>query len=383
LAVFALLLGGVITLSGTKYLHFLALYFCSFIIFYWLIFKLGKRISIQPSEWNLIPYLRKYFSINLVVFASLLIIVLHFIYLKGIPAIEGLYLNKLSEVVKLRRAITEDAPSWINYVTSWNIRGVLPFMLALLYLKGNRKLYWIYFSIAVIYSFALMQKSIIMYVLIPIGIVSVYDRKWLYTLKFIITSILVIFSLTYIQNVQLRGGINDIKMNYEKEPTAATLIGKLALGLKRRVILVPGKMVVKWFDHIPKDKPFLYGNGFKIFSKLSGETYHDYARELYPYVYKENAKHGLVGSVNVASFMRGYSNFGQIGLIISALFLAIILVFVEMVFKNNRLPNIAFNTFPIVFLSSTSLSTILITGGWSLTILLFLMFKDDFNQNFD
>lgn len=378
LAVFSLLLFGIVANSGFKYVNYLSLYFTSFLAFYFLFFKVSRTLKFSFNAFSIREKIRNLVHINYLIGFSIFAVVLHLIYLKGIPAIDGLYAFKLSEVVFIRRAITEDVPSWINYLTSWNIRAIMPIVLTLLFIRKDKRMYWLFFFVAVLYSFALMQKSMILFVLIPVGFLSIYQRKWLYSLKLVITSLVVIVGLSYIQNVSLRGGINDIKLEYEKDPTFNTALEKILYGLKKRIVLVPGKTVVAWFEHIPSDKPFLNGNGYSFVSKITGGTYHNYARELYPYVYVENAKHGLVGSVNVASFMRGYSNFGASGLILSALVLAFTFVCIGSIFAKNLFFNLAFNSFPVVFLSSTSLLTICLSGGWVLTIALFLLYKDLF-----
>jgi hypothetical protein len=378
MAVFGLLLIGIVAYSGFKYVNYLSLYFGSFLAFYFLLFKISRNLKFRISTARILEKIRAVVPINYVIGFSMFAVALHLIYLKGIPAIDGLYAFRLSEVVAIRRAITEDVPSWINYVSSWNIRAIIPIVLTILFLRKDKRMYWLYFFIAVFYSFALMQKSMILFVLIPVGFLSLYQRKWMYSLKLALTSLVVIIGLSYIQNVSLRGGLNDVKLEHAKDPNFNTSFEKILYGLKKRIILVPGKTVVAWFEHIPSDKPFLNGNGYRLVSKISGGTYHNYARELYPYVYEENAKHGLVGSVNVASFMRGYSNFGAIGLVLSAFFLALTLIGVGKIFTNNFVFNLAFNSFPVVFLSSTSLLTTCLSGGWILTIGLFLLYRDQF-----
>lgn len=379
LAVFSLLLVGVVSYSGVKYFDYLSLYLGSFLVFYFLLFYLFKKTRFTLDSFKLLDKVRGFLPVNYLVVLSVLAVVLHLFYLKGIPAIDGLYAYKLSQVVFIRRAITEDVPSWINYVTSWNIRAVIPILLTNLFLRKDKRLYWFYFFVAVIYSFALMQKSMVLFIVIPVGFLSLYQRKWLYSLKLALTSLVIIIGLSYIQNVSLRGGINDVKLEYVKAPKFNSTLEKILYGLKKRIVMVPGKMVVDWFELIPAKKPFLNGNGFKFVTLVSGGNYHDYSRELYPYVYVENAKHGLVGSVNVASFMRGYSNFGSLGLVISGFFLALTILIVEQIFSNHLLFKCAFNAFPILVLSSGSLLTLLISGGWGLTILLFLIYRENFN----
>jgi hypothetical protein len=381
LLVFLLLISGVISVSGYIYVPQLLFYFAAFLMFYALIFYLKGKIKFNGEKSKIILFLRKYVTTQVLVIGSIAAIIVHLILLKSFPAWQAYQAMKLSEVVMIRRAITEEMPSWANYMMSWNMKAVIPFTLTLLFVRSDKKLYWIFFAVAVFYAFVMMQKSFILLVLMPLGFVTLFERKWLYLAKIALTSIVVVFTLSYIQNVTMRGGINDIRLEYDKEPATATgIFGKLFGGLRNRVMIVPGKTVVKWFEHIPKDKPFLKGNGFKIYSKLIGGTYHNYARELYPYVYVENAKHGLVGSVNVASFMRGYSNFGNVGLVFSAFFLSLILICIEKIFSGNMLYKAALNAFPVLMLSSTSLPTTLVSGGWVVSILLFILFKDQFKK---
>ncbi|MEY4141684.1 MAG: hypothetical protein RL110_1056 [Bacteroidota bacterium] len=374
--VFLLVVYGVFEVNKSKYMGNLALYFAVFTSAYWFFFLLLKKLNLKSSLFQLPTVFLKLINPISLILISVVGIIVHFIFIHGFPAIQALGVLKLSEVVKLRASITESVPSWVNYMFSWNLKAIIPFTLVMLFLKGDKKWYWIYYFISITYAFLLMQKSFILLVLAPVGILALFEKKWLYVLKFGFSSIVIVFFLTYIQNVTMRGGINDIQLEYEKETqSAGSIVMNIFLGLKERVAVTPGRIVTKWFDHIPKDKPFLKGNGFKIYTKLTGGEFHDYTEELYPLVYKENAKHGLKGTVNVAGFMRGYANFGLLGLALAALGLAFYLVIIEYVFKEQTLIKFALNIFPLVMLSSSSLLTIIFSGGWLLTIVLFVVFR--------
>jgi hypothetical protein len=373
--VFLLLLFGVIKVSGWKYVPYLLVYFCSFLLFYSTLYRLNASYKFFNVEGGWLKKMGDRLKTQHFVYASVLCILIHFIFLGNIPTWEAYNAMRLSEVVMIRRNITEHMPTWVNYMMSWNLKALIPFTLAILFVRKDQKWYWIFFPIAVIYAFFMMQKSFILLIMMPVGIIALLMKRWMYVVKYGVIAVTVVFTLSYVQNVTLRGGFNDIRLEYEKQPSAGNLFDRIFGGLTNRVVVVPGKIVVSWFDHVPKDKPFLNGNGYRIIAKVSGGKYHDYARELYPYVYVENAKHGLVGSVNVASFMRGYANFGTVGLVISALFLALILVLIESVFEGHLVFKIAFNAFPILMLSSTSLETNLASGGWLLILTLFLLYK--------
>ena len=376
--VFLLITYGVHEVSGFQYTGNLLIYFGSFTLAYWGFYLLLRKKDLHPKVVKMPSFLNSIIHTRTLIVVSVLAVIVHFLYLQGFPSIRALGLLKLSEVVQLRAAITESVPSWVNYLFSWNLKAIIPFTLAMLFLKGKTKEYWFYYFFAIIYAFLLMQKSFILLVLAPVGIIAVFQKKWLYVLKYGLSSIVIVFFLTYIQNVTMRGGVNDIQLDYEKKvPSAGSIIMNIFLGLKERVAVTPGKTVTKWFEHIPKDKPFLKGNGFKLYTKLSGGEFHDYTKELYPLVYEENAKHGLQGTVNVAGFMRGYANFGRIGLVLAAVGLAFYLVIIERIFNDHVLIKFALNIFPLIMLSSSSLLTIMFSGGWLLTVLLFVIFRSE------
>jgi hypothetical protein len=379
-----MILYGVYEVSEFKYISDLSIYFGIFISAYWILLFISKKLSFTEKQIKLpeqVFLLIKPLSLILV---SILFIIIHFIFIKGFPSIQALGVFKLSEVVKLRASITESVPSWVNYMFSWNLKSIIPFTLTLLFLKADKKWYWFFFIIAIAYAFLLMQKSFILLVLMPVGIIALYQKKWFYVIKIGLSSLVIVFFLTYIQNVTMRGGINDIQVDFEKKPpSAGSIILNIFLGLKDRVAVTPGKTVTKWFDHIPEDKPFLHGNGFKFYSKLSGGQFHDYTKELYPLVYEENAKHGLTGTVNVAGFMRGYANFGLLGLVIAAIGLALFLVILELFYRDQTLIKFALNIFPLIMLSSSSLLTIMFSGGWLLTLFLFILFRSVFNSEIE
>ena len=217
-------------------------------------------------------------------------------------------------------------------------------------------------------------------------IFSILNKKWFLVAKYSALSLFVIFSLVYITNPQLRGGVYDLKYTEESKKTASNQNNdpaavKAVESIFKRVIVVPGKMVSEWFRIIPKEKPFLRGNGYKLGSKINREPFHDYSKELHPLVFPEYGKQGIEGTVNVAHFMREYSNFGAIGLVISGFVTALFFILLNQVFLNVSLVNkLAFNSFPIFLMSSGSLTTILLTGGWFFTIVLFFILKSFFEK---
>ena len=374
--VFLLLLFGNFFMFGGSHIWPLLLFLTSFFVTYLLAYqKLNKR-SIPDSKLN--------FQVLIfpLIILSLAIAGIHLIIMGGSPAFESLDMLKTSEVNMHRKEIGIRANSIWRYLSSMNIKAFLPFTLLLL-LITNRKMYWVVFFVGLFYTFSLMQKSHILSFLMPVLLYSLFTKKWLFSLKYIASIALVIVGLVFVSNPPLRNGVNDLKeapikqVHVQKEST----LQKISSSLLKRIFITPGEMVGNWFEIIPESKPFLKGKGYKSYCKITGQEYQDYNLELYPILYPDYAKKGIQGSVNAAHFMRGYSNFGNLGLILSAVFLAVVFLVLNLIFKNTTIEmRLTLNLFPIFLLSSGSLTTILFSGGWGIVMILFWCFKKEFDE---
>ena len=78
--------------------------------------------------------------------------------------------------------------------------------------------------------------------------------------------------------------------------------------------------------------------------------------------------------MNVASFMYDYVNFGLLGLVLSGILLGIIFTYLEKLFKNDFNMKLVVNLIPILILSSQALTTLLFSGGWALSVILYFYF---------
>jgi hypothetical protein len=381
--VFLILLYGVIETSGTKYIFNMFLFFIPLIAFYFGFTYLVKNKRLKGfSSLKKIPDLLPDYSFLILTGICILLIIGHLIHIEGSPGIKGFSMLDTKGIVELRRNITSEASSFWNYLSSFNIKALLPFTLLLLAFKKKKLFFWILFFIGAFYAFSLMQKSYILTVLFPIILLSLFRKKYLHTLGLLITCGTIIVSLIVIQNPQMRGGVDNVtKMEIpadERIEDSRPYFVRVLIGLKNRVLVVPGEMVSEWFEHIPADKPFLYGDGYGFICKIKGIKHIEYSKTLYPIVRPNYAERGLKGSVNVASFMYEYSNFGRIGLILSALLLSLFFVIIEAIFGDNTLLKTSLNLSPVFMLSSGALTTALFSGGWGLVIVLYYIFAREF-----
>jgi hypothetical protein len=296
-----------------------------------------------------------------------------------IPVLKALQLNDVDEIAWVRTNIYTDSKAFFNYTSSFFIRAFLPFTLLILLFQKRMKTFFILSLIFGFYGFALMQKSFILTIMLPSLIYSLFHRKLTPSTFSFLLIVFVIFSLGYVANPKL----NPIKKNQQKELKIVeenqskknrSSIRTLYLGIKNRLLVVPGKMVSKWFENVPSQLPYLGFSGYRVIAKAKGEKHHDYGKELYPIISKKFYDRGLKGTVNVASFMYEYAYFGWKGLVLSGIFLAVLFSFIEFVFKGNLPIKLAMNTYSVLMLSSSSLTISLFSGGWAFLIILYYLF---------
>lgn len=383
--IFAVLIYGVIRSSGTVYLKELSIVYSCFLVTYcigfYTLIKNKFDITFNFKSINLNKW------ISILPITSIVLTLLHLLYLGDLHAISALKLKTITEVVQLRRSITAESNILVNYIASFNIKGLLPFTLLALLILKKKKLYWILFALGSFYVFCLMQKSFIIVLLAPAFIYSLLKLKWAYLIKYCTVITTVMFSLVLIQNPEISKSeaISEELVTTNSEAKNQKSNGKLKtiiIGLEKRILIVPGKTITGWFKHIPKDLPYQNGSGYRFAKFITQKEYSNYAKELYPLMYPTYAARGLQGNVNVASFMYDYANFGWKGFIISGISIGLLFVFIEWLFMDRFVLKLSINTIPVLLLSSQAITTALFSGGWGLMLLLYFLFrkKEGFNK---
>lgn len=383
LFVFTFLLVGVYVFSGFRYFDLLFLYIGVFIGCYFLWKKIFNRYFHLRTSFQ-IPELTDNHA-KVILLISCGFIVAHFIYLGYIPVLEALNSNDDKYISYLRRKPTEEAHFIWNYLSSFIIKAILPFFILYFYRRSR-----IHFILAVAfglgYSIALMPKSNFLTIFLPLLIYVIAKRHFLASLVICTLIYLSMQFISYVANPELRGMVSQNKVevkenNEQKEGIKVDegdgFVVRSVKGLMSRVVVVPGRIVSDWFDLIPERFPFLKGCGYHFLTPFNGCQFVDYSTRLYGALYPEYYNQGVRGSVNVASFMYDYSNFGKWGLIYSAMILSIFFCVVDFLFeKESLLLKLSINFYYILALSSSALSTLLFSGGWGLMILLFFLFKN-------
>ena len=366
LLVYGLLQIGLIQSTGLQYAPALFfLFFIPFCIFYSLThylptFALSKRLprfSVPQLEYLLLGI-------------ALLVITTHFIWLNKIPFIDAWQAHKLSAANLIRKNSSAGLPTWLRYTSTWTVRAILPTLTLLFLSKKNNLWFLLSLLLSSLYGLALLQKSLVLWTTIPVLVYFILSKKWLATFALSATTGVLFILAVFANNPQLHGGKHDLKTTH----TSTSKTNVVSEGIAKRIFIVPGKTIGLWFAHVPKDKPFLFGQDFGPYAKLIGQATKDYNLELYPLFYPAYAKQGINGSVNTAHFMRGYANFGWWGLTLAAFQLAIFFWLLNNLHRITQ-PALAFSLqiFPLFLLSSGSLLTLLFSGGWGFIILLLFL----------
>jgi hypothetical protein len=381
-AVILLLAFGVYSETGGTHISKIAIYAATlygcYILFHFL--KLRKWLTKLFDNWKDKLAQKNTASLAYILFAYVILSIIgHLIYVGGIPAIQAVMLEDNVEVAQLRRSITADAPKLLNYFASFNLRAFIPFLILFFFVKNKKFFYWAILLVGAFYAYSLMQKSYIICIIIPVLCYAIMQKKYWHTLIHVFIIGLVIFGQMKIANPQVVDDPTEIQLVEDSNDSIATSevrkrgkVEKLLYGLVNRIAYVPGRTVSHWFDIVPAEKPFLYGDGYRIVAKLKGSTYHNYFAELYPLMYPKYAARGLKGSVNTASFVVDYANFGRWGLIMSGVILSLFLIFIESLFQGDFSIKFSLNIYSILIISSTMLTTTLLTGGWFFILLMYL-----------
>lgn len=370
LLVYILLQIGLIEHSGFQFAPALFfLFFTPFCIVYAflsnkLVFKLewfNTKKNIAHLEWILLA----------IATSGMLV---HLFWIGKIPFIEAWSATKLSEANQIRKLASAALPRWLLYTSTWVIRAVIPVVIVMFLKKKNKLGLALSLVMGACYALALMQKSLVLWVMLPAIVYLFLNKKWLTAILFFSMMAVLFLLAVYANNPQLHGGQNDLNNSTVQK----TKTNQVSEGLFKRIFIVPGKTLSLWFEHVPKDKPFLYGRDSKIITYFTHAQAADYNLELYPIFYPAYAKQGVKGSVNTAHFMRTYANLGWWGLTIAAILLAFFFAFLNNVHRKTQ-GSLAYSLqiFPLILLSSGSLFTLLFSGGWGLIIMLLLVLPND------
>jgi hypothetical protein len=424
--------------SGLRFFPFFVSYIALFSFFYFGFNKLmlhpftfGFNKIIDKLSLLLNKSIRNYIS-YFFFFFSIFFIIIHLFNIGYVPFISAYNSLDYYGIALIRQSITEDNSKIINYASSILLKAIIPFFLIYYFKKKDFKLFYLFLFISFFYSLCMMQKSYIVNALIPLILICLLEKRYVFSILFIAIAVLGVFLLVFITNPHLRVSEKQISkltadsknLAREKEqandngkshkyymskkvfdtdkreqhddkvqevvdyiqrnhkPSISLRIFQAIKSVYNRIILVPGKVVSMWFNYIPSRFSFSNGCGYRFIAPFKDCKYEDfnYARLIYDTQFPGDAEQGMKGTINATSFMYDYSNFGFYGLILAAFILAVFFTGIEIIFNYDFKWILTFNFSFILWLSSSALYSMLLSGGWGLTILLFFLFKNDIQE---
>lgn len=376
-----MLMGSVYLYSGVAYLPFIAMHLTCFIAAYSLTqYIQGKSLVriLNLSNYLALPKRAgEYFAVGLLA-ATAIFLVMHYLLLGAVPIYEAFVLDNRFEVVQLRRYISTAAPSTVNYGVTYLIHGVFPFLIVYFYLAKKNRLFFFTLTLGVFYGMSLLHKSYPFFIVLPLIVLLAYQRYWVRVITVTLVMIAVIMIMSFAQNPHYRPDISLIENEHPSEIASDQSVRgeqRLAVGLVRRVAVVPGMVMSKWFEQVPSEIPFASGCGYRVVAKVKGCEFVNFPRVIWEKNNVHLSEKGLTGTMTTASFMNDYANFGFTGIIFSSVVLAVLLSIIKGLFIGYPVLALTLNIVPIVLLMLSPLTTVLNSGGWAVVVLLFFLAK--------
>jgi hypothetical protein len=142
-----------------------------------------------------------------------------------------------------------------------------------------------------------------------------------------------------------------------------------------RVFLIPGQVISAWFRDIPAAIPFGEGCGSRLIASVVGCDLRSFPKLVHDLENPELAAAGIHGTMTAASFMEDYANFGERGMVGGALVMGALFALIALIYRDDWKLAFLLNFIPVALLMELPLSTVLLTGGWAVSIALYLIFR--------
>ena len=322
-----------------KYTHSNIYIFLSYISLYFFLYIFLKyfNFKVKTKKFNF------YSSKFLLVFFSLTLVIPFLISFGTSINYNNLL---LIDVYESREDFYYKSNSFLNYSLSLLSKIIAPIGL-LFSLKSKNVLYSIFFTLIIFYLFLLTGNKLILfgYFVICFFYFVKPEKSFLYL------SIILIISMIsfYFFNINEIGGL-----------------------LLRRVFFLPGLLDIYYFDYFD-DKHLYYSHSFLSF--FSDYPYSQLPKKIIAIEYfnnfEMNANNGIISD--------GFINLGIPGILFNIIIFSIIITFIKSLKVNMRYYGVVFLF--IFSLISSPLSTVLVTHGGLILLLLLNYFLKNTNEN--
>jgi len=342
----------------------------------------GRKISFNFKEPALLRRERHGVLVILVVLYGLVVFI-HFYSLGTIPVIEAAFGSSDLAVSIIRQDAYFDLPWWMRYASDYSLKALGPGLLLLTYYFRSR-LFWVVLALGFIYSVGLFARILPLVLFLPLLVYQLLSRRWIQCVGMCAVMLVMVFSVSKISSVSTERGsfASDGKIftaANEESNKDSFLVQRsgwesVSYGLYLRVMVVPAQVMEQWFDYYSDASSLENGCAYRILARMIGCEYVHVPSKLYAVYYPDNVRQGMSGSLNSASFMSEYANFGLYGFFLSSLFGGLFFVGALLVYQGHPL-SLPMNMPLIVTLMESNFSHSINSGaGWLLMTSLYLYF---------
>jgi hypothetical protein len=342
---------------------------------------------------------------------AILFSLVHYFFFEGFTLLDAITSENNNDVALIRQFIYVNKPYTVHYLSSIVIKAIFPISLLLAAAQGRTLLCTFLFVFGSVYMICMLQKAHIITFLLPLGLYYISLGRLRPAALIAVFATLVVMLLGQIANpqtqpTQLRdaaasaraylGTSETLREKRTQEghgqslsvdtsnPTNETGRRQLSAGssawivgaaLAERLVLTPGQVVAQWIHLIPDRLPYGLGCGYRFLAPVLNCEFRNFSVEIYRLVYPEYVREGLIGTVNAASMMDDYANFGVLGLLVSGFIHALIFLLIQIIFKGDLRLVLPVNGLYILLLTSGSWTSIMASGGWAAAILMYLCLR--------
>lgn len=352
-----------------------------------------RSAATQPAAAPLDPSRQRW--LLWLVAAYGLVVVSHFLLIGYIPIVTALRSNSDIGVSLVRQAGYFDLLPLMRYASDYCVKAVGPALLLITYYLRSR-LFWGVLLIGSFYSMALFARALPLILLAPLLVYMLLTRRWFQAAAVVCLLTLMVGALISVSSITIREDLRKTATEAIVLSDEARSVGKgyqaapkleappkaeqdwrrtsALYAVYDRALIVPGQVLEQWFYYYDRSDRREHGCGYRVLARLLGCDYVHIPTKLYAVFYQDNIAQGMKGSLNAASFMTDFANWGYAGLAASSLMAGLLFALVALIYRDHPLA-LSMNLPLIVAAMESNLMTAVNSGGgWLVMTLLFILF---------
>ncbi|MBB3593815.1 hypothetical protein FHX08_004218 [Rhizobium sp. BK529] len=368
-------------------LGILAVWFTAAIVYLALRWLFRVRLPVYSAEANPAKYTKAGFWLLIILTLAYAAEVVGHIWTLGyVPVLEAFRQQDDIKISIIRQSAYFSLPPWMRYASDYSVKALGPALLAIAFYYRS-KIFWAILAVGSFYCVALFVRVLPIYFLFPVIFLAIYLKAWRSVA--VNTGILVLLMglLTAVsapsirQNLAFLGDIfpaEEGALDLDKSLLQPELTGwrstSASYALFDRVAIVPARVMDQWFSAYRDVSSREKGCGYRPGAKILGCDYVHIPEKLYGRYYPENVAQGMKGSLNAASFMTEYANFGAAGFVLAGILSGIFYAIVSLIYRGHPLA-VPFNLSAIIAMMETNFFTAINSGsGWIVFTTVFILF---------